>query len=703
MPGEQLTCVWQVTYLSDRSNKEKCPSKESLKETASKYSELKSVNFSERMFAEFFNSVNTITFDSFKKYVEKHIREKGYPVEVLLDDIEEESWNKCYPHYKSSLSKDQLKKLWMISNRLTDEYSYPPVICQREGNMFVEKMFASLGQIWKRGDLFTTTNGATFQEFVTIFDETFLRDNPAVSVQQSLDLMFNTIVLEILKCGWVYKRTRKQSNWTNWSHRWCIITPSKMIYCKEETMAPSKRHMCGQILISKHTKLQSLDKYKSLMRTLKGRFLVSNEPMIDMEISVGCAQEKKSWLSTLEEAIGCRKEKITPVQKWLKAQRMSSVDITSSDQKETKAERNSSLDQTESDDSDDSGTKGTDSDDSGKEDENIFNANDQKMKAMFLKMDKDGNGTIDNEEFAGFLKSIGLKLSQKEINLVFKSVDTDNNGFVSLEEFQIYFCRYVVNETCSAEYVNAMRRAFMAADRDGSGAVSFREFFEYVSDKKRSIRMTKVLNTFSKISADTDEINFSDFQKVIQGGSSDLMMPIIEEELYDNNTSDVFKEQMKQVYDETETEELTTFIRERWNKFATFRRAGHTGSIVMQGGHGMVADFAPGEYSLVDLACFTDLPPLVPKHTIIKGVQWKTTSVSGQSGKVIFPTDFDGKVATDLATNELLRYYGCSFADSQQEKVCLLYRHGIQDFTYQNGYLEKYVTTSNGGAGIEKT
>ena len=38
----------------------------------------------------------------------------------------------------------------------------------------------------------------------------------------------------------------------------------------------------------------------------------------------------------------------------------------------------------------------------------------------------------------------------------------------------------------------------------------------------------------------------------------------------------------------------------------------------MQGGHGFVADFLPGEYNLVDLACFTDLPPLEPVHRVIK-------------------------------------------------------------------------------------
>ena len=37
-----------------------------------------------------------------------------------------------------------------------------------------------------------------------------------------------------------------------------------------------------------------------------------------------------------------------------------------------------------------------------------------------------------------------------------------------------------------------------------------------------------------------------------------------------------------------------------------------------------------------------------------------------------------------------------------RRKTCLLYRHGIQDFTYENEYLSDYAKATNGGSGIEK-
>ena len=91
----------------------------------------------------------------------------------------------------------------------------------------------------------------------------------------------------------------------------------------------------------------------------------------------------------------------------------------------------------------------------------------------------------------------------------------------------------------------------------------------------------------------------------------------------------------------------------------------------MTGKSGIAADFVPGEYSLIDLACFNDLPPIKPKTTVVKNVMWQSSSIAGKSGKLVFPEEFDGNIPTCFATNETLAYYGCSLADSNQEKVRL--------------------------------
>ena len=89
----------------------------------------------------------------------------------------------------------------------------------------------------------------------------------------------------------------------------------------------------------------------------------------------------------------------------------------------------------------------------------------------------------------------------------------------------------------------------------------------------------------------------------------------------------------------------------------------------MSGGSGMVADVVPGHYNLVDLACFNDLPPITPKHAVVKGVRWSKSDIQGKSGRVYFPADFDGEIPVDIATNEHLAYYEATLASGNQLKV----------------------------------
>uniref|UniRef100_K1RKE6 carbonic anhydrase n=1 Tax=Magallana gigas TaxID=29159 RepID=K1RKE6_MAGGI len=65
-------------------------------------------------------------------------------------------------------------------------------------------------------------------------------------------------------------------------------------------------------------------------------------------------------------------------------------------------------------------------------------------------------------------------------------------------------------------------------------------------------------------------------------------------------------------------------------------------------------------------------------------------------------SQFNGNLETEIATSELLDYYGCTFADARPETVCIPCRHVIQDFTYKDSYLKNYVEGKNRGAGLER-
>ena len=219
-------------------------------------------------------------------------------------------------------------------------------------------------------------------------------------------------------------------------------------------------------------------------------------------------------------------------------------------------------------------------------------------------------------------------------------------------------------------------------------------------EKKKDIRMNNLLKAFSKFEASGDgELSFSEFRNLMEKERAGIGEISTKKLTGVSKGISAFERQLQKTFEATESDELAEFLNDRWKSFAAFKRRTSRGSVVMTGSDEMVSDFLPGDYSLVDIACFSDLPPLEPRHTVIKGIKWVSSKVQGKSGRVIFPDSFDGKIAKEIATNEHLRYYGASFAENQQIQVSLCYRHGIQDFTYENGYLEKYAKRR--GCGIE--
>jgi Ca2+-binding EF-hand superfamily protein len=342
-------------------------------------------------------------------------------------------------------------------------------------------------------------------------------------------------------------------------------------------------------------------------------------------------------------------------------------------------------------------------DDMEEYDNNAIEVQKDKIKLIFGNIDKDGNGKIDKAEFYKFVADLGLAMSEQESNLIFQTVDVDNSGFICFQEFYDYFVKVVMGERGSKTDAR-FRAAFLKADRDGSGSINFREFAEYATSRRPDLEMSRLLAAFEELDKDhSGEISFKEFYKFFKEEARGSINMLGSVSPTARLSEPAIEDMLKGVYNQADATQLASYLHKRWKAFASFRRPGVTGDLVMRGAPGMVDDVVPGEYALIDLACFNDLPPIEPKHVVAK-VTWIKSTVPGKSGRAIFPPDFDGRLPTVIATNENLAYYGASLADHNQLKVSLLYRHGIQDFTYENNYMQDYVLAEGalGGAGIER-
>ena len=80
----------------------------------------------------------------------------------------------------------------------------------------------------------------------------------------------------------------------------------------------------------------------------------------------------------------------------------------------------------------------------------------------------DGDGTITAKELGIVMRSLGQNPTEAELQDMVNEVDKDGNGTIDFEEFLDMMSRNAVDENAEEE----MRQAFLVFDKDGSGQIS---------------------------------------------------------------------------------------------------------------------------------------------------------------------------------------------------------------------------------------
>ena len=74
-------------------------------------------------------------------------------------------------------------------------------------------------------------------------------------------------------------------------------------------------------------------------------------------------------------------------------------------------------------------------------------------------MDKDGGGTINKEELAELMDTLGIDASPEEIDMMIDEIDEDGNGDIDFEEFVSVMSRKV-NASYTADQVKNAFKVF---------------------------------------------------------------------------------------------------------------------------------------------------------------------------------------------------------------------------------------------------
>jgi Ca2+-binding EF-hand superfamily protein len=61
------------------------------------------------------------------------------------------------------------------------------------------------------------------------------------------------------------------------------------------------------------------------------------------------------------------------------------------------------------------------------------------LRDRFERVDQDGNGKIDEPEFARLLDDLGVGYDDAQIRAAFAAIDADQSGHIELEEFRSWW------------------------------------------------------------------------------------------------------------------------------------------------------------------------------------------------------------------------------------------------------------------------
>ena len=138
-----------------------------------------------------------------------------------------------------------------------------------------------------------------------------------------------------------------------------------------------------------------------------------------------------------------------------------------------------------------------------------FTQEEQKeLRDAFALFDSDDDGTISMRELDNVMKSLGRKLTNKQLKEIVDSADIDGSGAIEFSEL----LQIMEENTVRCSFLDEMRKAFGHFDKDGNGYISPQELRQAMERMK--IRMSKVefLLMLKRVDTDKDgQVSFREF------------------------------------------------------------------------------------------------------------------------------------------------------------------------------------------------
>lgn len=137
------------------------------------------------------------------------------------------------------------------------------------------------------------------------------------------------------------------------------------------------------------------------------------------------------------------------------------------------------------------------------------------LKEVFALFDKDGGGTITQDEIGAVLKNFGIEYSDSQLKTILKSIDTDGNGEIDFGEF----CAMMQDDTKVDDPEAELKYAFSVFDKDDDGEITADEIMKVMNQLNQTIDKGTVDLMLQSVDVDGDgTVSYAEFKKMMRDG-----------------------------------------------------------------------------------------------------------------------------------------------------------------------------------------
>ncbi|XP_056268838.1 switch-associated protein 70 isoform X1 [Pseudoliparis swirei] len=211
-------------------------------------------------------------------------------------------WTLCY---KKNICAQHLLisdvdafKVWCIFNFLSEE-TYPLIIVTEEIEYFLRKLTEAMGSGWSEEkfadyklQLNTKNNCLTARELIELVGiRYFSKGMNQQTLSMGITEVFQELILDVLKQGYLMKKGHKRKNWTE---RWFVLRPDALSYYACEDLVEKK----GDIIVDRTCCVESLPDKEGK----KCLFIIKCTHK-SYEISASDKKKKQEWLQAIQTCI----------------------------------------------------------------------------------------------------------------------------------------------------------------------------------------------------------------------------------------------------------------------------------------------------------------------------------------------------------------------------------------------------------------